>query len=112
MVRQKERDRPRDYIAKGHKWPDGALKPDAPIEAHLAKGIVTRANKYIADRFHKNQKTPNYKIAAKFNIAPQTLANILDGNTWPDLATIAKMERYLRRQLWGREHRDAPKPTT
>ena len=111
MARHKQRDRPRDYIAQGGKWPDGDLTPNAPIEAHVAQGIVIRATKYIEDRFPKHKKTPAYKIAAKFNISPQTLSNLLNGDTWPDLPTIAKMERYLRRRLWGREHRDAPKPT-
>ena len=111
MARYKERGRPRDYIAQGAEWPEGPLKPTAPIEAHLARGIAIKTKRYIEDRFPKSKDIPDYRIAGKVEISPQTLSNLLNGNTWPDLSTIARLERYLRRRLWGREHRDTPRPT-
>ena len=45
--------------------------------------------------------------------APKQSSNILNGTTWPDLRTIAKLETALNASLWGNEHRkdrsyDAP----
>ena len=43
---------------------------------------------------------------AKFS--PQTLVNILQGETWPDLLTIARLEETLEAKLWENEHRKVP----
>ena len=44
-------------------------------------------------------------IAKKAGLSPQTVLNILNGKTWPDLRTIAKLEIALNTRLWGNEHR-------
>ena len=41
-------------------------------------------------------------------LSPQTLVNILHGETWPDLLTIARLEESLGAKLWGNEHRKGP----
>ena len=34
-----------------------------------------------------------------------TIANILKGKAWPDIDTIARLEKALDIDLWGDEHR-------
>ncbi|MDE2938892.1 MAG: hypothetical protein OXR67_08225 [Chloroflexota bacterium] len=46
--------------------------------------------------------------AYKARLSPQTIVNILNGNTWPDLLTIARLEYALETRLWGYEHRKNP----
>ena len=38
-------------------------------------------------------------------VSHQTIRNIIQGRTWPDLMTIARLERYFDRKLWGNAHK-------
>ena len=38
-------------------------------------------------------------------MSPNTVANILNGAVWPDIDTIARLEKALDADLWGKEHR-------
>ena len=80
-------------------WPFGRLKPDAPMEARLVQGIVGRI------RYHccRKDETP-YAVAKGAGIGLETLYKILRGESYPSFATIARLERYFNRRLWGNEH--------
>ncbi|KRF45101.1 hypothetical protein ASH01_14355 [Terrabacter sp. Soil811] len=54
------------------------------------------------------------RVAHDAGIERSTLYDILAGNTWPDMVTLAKLEQCLNVTLWptrptGRSRRRAPK---
>ena len=87
--RDVERDRP---------FPYGDFRKGSPPEVFLAAALARRLKKRIGD------ESIRY-IAKKADLSPQTILNILNGKSWPDLRTIAKLENALNSQLWGSEHR-------
>ena len=92
------RAHPVTYVAKNGQFPRGPYRPRTPPEVYLAAGLSLRLNTKIGD------ESIRY-IAKKSDLSPQTLLNILNGTTWPDLRTIAKLEVALGAKLWGNEHR-------
>lgn len=91
---------PRDHMAKGEQWPDGDLDPDAPKEARLARGIATAIRRQI-----NNKNTSPDAVAAKRRIDPDALQDLLDGKSWPDFITVARLEIHFKCRLWGHEHK-------
>ena len=86
---------PRRYLVKGAVWPDGPLVKDAPPEAVLAQHISTE--------FRKTFKARNLTVgqaADKASISEAAVYNLLNGDTWFDLPTIARVERKFRLRLW------------
>lgn len=73
---------------------------DAPKEAHLARGIAIR---FLCYRDKRN--TTINEIARSIGVGHQTLYNIRDGETWPNLITVARLEIHFNRRLWGNEHK-------
>ena len=90
---------PRDYLAPGATWPAGPLVSDAPPEAHLLQAISQR----LRDETRGKSKR---EIARQCDLAAQTVFNILNGNTWSDAPTIARLEYHIDIDLWGTEHKD------
>ena len=91
---------------KGNKWPNGPLEDNVPAEVLLAKGIASRTLKAIETyEKKKRKKVPKREIAAEAGVGHQTLYNFLNGNTWPDIVTIARLEMLFNQQLFGIEHR-------
>ena len=88
---------PREYVAAGHDWPDGALTIDAPREAHLAQAVARRLKTAC-------QKTPLETVADNARVSPRAVHDIYNGTNWGDLATIARLEHSLKARLWGDEH--------
>ena len=101
MGRNQNLKKPCEYVQPGAQWPGGPLEPKPPPEALLIRGI---AQKLEARGARKNV----YKIAKRCGLTPQTIYNVLDGQTWPDLVTIARLEAHFRVRLWGNEHRKKP----
>ena len=91
--------RPAAYAEPG-RWPDGPLKSNAPPEAHLAAALAIRLREALGTR-------PLEPFAGRCGISSQTIRNALQGNAWPDLRTIARLEVALGKRLWGKEHREA-----
>ena len=91
---------PSDYLAPDAQWPDGPLEHDAPPEAHLARAVARRLTETLT------QRELSLRAAADTTGASaHALFNITHGLTWCDLPTLARLERGLRIQLWGTEHR-------
>ena len=97
---------PFTYIAKSRfrgaekerPFPYGDFRKGSPPEVFLAAALARRLKERIGD------ESIRY-IAKKADLSPQTILNILNGRSWPDLRTIAKLENALNGQLWGSEHR-------
>ena len=90
---------PSDYLADDEPWPHGGLVPNAPPEAHLALAVARRLEAQIVRSglsLRDAERATGASISALFNI--------LHGRSWGDLPTLARIERGLRIDLWGREH--------
>ena len=101
-------DPPWEYVNSGKKndWPTGPLKGNAPAEALLAQGIAKRILKAVEKLEEKKRKKMSKReIADAAGIGHQTLCNFLNGDTWPDIVTIARLEMFLGKRLFGNEHR-------
>ncbi len=95
------RARPVTYLTTNGQFPRGRYRWDTPHEVLLAAGLAIRLNTRIGDRSIRY-------IAKLADLSPQTILNILNGTTWPDLLTIARLENALNIKLWGNEHRKPP----
>ena len=93
-------EQPYDYAVKREEWPRGPLRDNAPKEARLAQGIAEK----ILDQIDKNNTTP-HAVAMRLGIGRQTLYNVLDGKSWPNFITVARLEIHFNRRLWGAEHK-------
>lgn len=83
---------PREYLAAGD-WPDGRLKTNAPVAAHYALEVSRRLREATDGR-------PLAAVAEEAAIARSTLYDLLQGRTWADLQSLAKLESVLGRRLW------------
>ncbi len=92
------RKHPVTYLEKDGVFPNGPFRPGTPREVDLAAALVIRLNNRIGDE--------SIRYVAKIaGLSPQTILNIRNGKSWPDLRTIARLERALATRLWGIEHR-------
>ena len=99
------REHPVTYVVPGGAFPQGPYKKTTPSEVYLAAGL--------ARRLRQRMKGDSVRYwASKAELSPQTLINILNGKAWPDILTIARLEKTLGgRSLWGSEHRKTPNST-
>ena len=87
---------PNSYIAAG-RWPGGPLRHNAPPEAHLARAMSLRLRTAAASWVLT-------ELARTAGISEAVLYNVLNGSTWGDVVTVARLERALGMTLWGDEH--------
>ena len=105
---------PRDYLKPGAVWPDGDL--EVPGDPKAAVPGVASFARYLAQRLRdalkKTGKT-KYRIAKDAGIHRQTVTNILEGESWPNLTTIYRLEVALEHRLWYNDDFRRPwqKPT-
>ncbi|WP_425556896.1 helix-turn-helix domain-containing protein [Frondihabitans cladoniiphilus] len=71
-------------------WPD---MPSEDPYGEVARQFVLRLEKALGDEGPR-------RVAARAGIGRTTLYNVLSGRTWPDLATIARLEKALGTDLW------------
>lgn len=81
------RARPRDLAPA---WPDG---PSTSPEGEVARRFAENLRRQIAAR-------PIRAVARDSGVNHSTLLGILDGQKWPDLETIAKIEEGTGADLW------------
>lgn len=93
MVRRADvRPRPADYAAEGS-WPQCSLEEDAPVWAHYALDISSALEASLRDvNVSELQRTTG--------VARSTVRRIIDGETWPDFVTLARLEDALNVRLW------------
>lgn len=89
--------RPRDYLIKGHAWPEGRLIRSAPTEAKLLHGIATRLR--TASETHTLEQATG--------VSKGSLSRLMRGETWASARVIARLETVLDTDLWGDERREA-----
>ena len=94
--------RPRDYVDG---WPDGDVHAGAPPEVYLVLDIVKRLTKGIEK---KNMSIS--ALARNARTTRQTIHYLRDGKVWPELSTIAWLERGLGLRIWGSAHKSSPEP--
>ena len=83
---------PRDWVVTGS-WPDGVFDPEAPHAVAHAVAIAKALEVALGDRVRS-------RVAQDAQIDRSTLYDILSGKTWPDLVSIANLERHLNTVLW------------
>ncbi|SEG75798.1 DNA-binding transcriptional regulator, XRE-family HTH domain [Thermomonospora echinospora] len=83
---------PRDFVIDGA-WPHATLTDHHG--AHVAQRLARRLAQAMAE-----QGLSANRLAHDSGVNRQTIANVLAGAVWPDLLTIAKLERALACHLW------------
>jgi DNA-binding phage protein len=93
MVRRADvRPRPADYAAEGV-WPHCTLEDDAPVWARYALHVSGALQERLRDvNVSELQRTTG--------IARSTIRRIIQGETWPDVVTLAHLEEALHIRLW------------
>jgi len=87
---------PSDYLVAGT-WPTGRLRRGAPGEARLLAGITQRLAVAV-------EQSSLRQVSREAHVSTGALSNLLNGKTWCDVVTIARLERSLGVELWGAEH--------
>ena len=87
--------RPIDWVLGSATEPfvTATLQPDAPTAHHVGQIIARRLCDALVgvNRSELERQTGVYRT---------TLKRIIDGQSLPDVGTIAKLEQYLQVQLW------------
>jgi len=92
------RQHPVTYLEKDGSFPKGPFRSESPPEVYLAAAL--------ADRLQTATRSDSIRYIAKLaHLSPQPILNILNGRSWPDLRTIARLEVVFDCMLWGYEHR-------
>ena len=117
MARGGGLDEPREYRYRYDKespdeespdeqWPDLPLDPNAPPEVLLVHNIAVRLKDLVDKKIAKPRGPRTIEDLADDidGVSHQTIRNIIQGRVWPDLMTIARLERYFDRKLWGNAH--------
>ena len=73
------------------------MRHNAPPEAHLARAMCLRLREAAASWVLSD-------LARTAGISEGVLYKVLNGSTWGDVVTIARLERALGMALWGDEH--------
>ena len=93
---------PRDYHKAGSKpWPDGDLEIPGDPDAEVP-GVVEFV-RYFAQRLKEaleESGKSRYRVAKDAGIHPTTVTNIINGEHWPNLTTIYRLEVSLEHRLW------------
>lgn len=88
--RQRGLRAPADYLSSGE-WPSGGLR--GPVEVEYARQLALRLQEAIGDRTVR-------EVARSADVSHSTIAAVLSGQRWPDMATVAKLEVALASDLW------------
>ncbi|MEO5876281.1 MAG: hypothetical protein ABIS86_21750 [Streptosporangiaceae bacterium] len=84
--------RPREFVLDGD-WPR-ALMADHH-GARVAQGLARR----VAEEMDRQQISAQ-RLGVLSGVNRQTIANVLAGSVWPDLLTMANLDRALDLRLW------------
>lgn len=83
---------PRSYAEQGQ-WPNARLRPHHG--AAVTQEIARRLGEVMVQR-----KLSANRLAGLSGVNRQTISNVLTGRAWPDLITIANLEKALNTALW------------
>lgn len=82
-------------MADGEEWPQGDLSLDAPIEALRARQLAKALASAMTER-----RLSGRQVAATCGVDQRTVSRLLSGASYPDIATLARIEAGMERQLW------------
>lgn len=74
-------------------WPDGELRADAPYEVRVVLGISRRLRDAIGGRGLRS-------VAVDADVSIGAISHLLNGKTWGDVVTVARLEQALGVSLW------------
>ena len=99
--------RPRSHCLIEDDWPDSPLHLNVEPEVLLVHDIAVRLRELVDAKIAKTRGPISIEDLADEidGVSHQTIRNIIQGRTWPDLMTIARLERYFDRKLWGNAHK-------
>lgn len=83
---------PKHWVVSGT-WPDAVFRDDTPDIVAYAAELARRLEKALAGK----SKTT---VAAEAALTRPTIYDILAGNSWSDMITIARLESVLGAELW------------
>lgn len=81
---------PKSYLASGE-WPTGRI--DGPPEAKYAAEVSRRLREAIGERTLRS-------VAREAGLDHTTVRAVVEGERWPDLITVARLEQALDVRLW------------
>ena len=96
---------PRSWVADGGEWPGGPLRSDAPPYAVVTSSIVSAYRAAAGTRSLRS-------VAGDAGIDPTSLGRMLNGETVPDVHTVAVLEVALGAPLWPDYPRSHPSRTS
>lgn len=80
-------------------WPDGRILAKAPVAARYAAHIARELRTQLDGR-------PASEIAAAAGLAKSTVYDLINGTTWGDMVSLAKLEQVLGARLWPADPND------
>jgi DNA-binding phage protein len=83
---------PRSFVRAGS-WPRAVLAD------HHGARVAQALAAALAEAMRREEMSAN-RLARASGVNRQTIANVLAGTSWPDLLTIASLERTLGSDLW------------
>lgn len=89
---------PSSTCPNGGKWPGGPFESDPPPELALARMISAGVERAVDAK-------PNVTLASAAEAAGLPLVvvrELVNGDRWPDLSTISRLEMVLNTMLWRR----------
>ncbi len=85
---------PRELAADPEAWPDGHLTdPGAAAVQDIARTLA---------RILRERGLSLRKVAEASGVNRQAIADLIDGRSWPDIATVARIGDALEIPLWPR----------
>lgn len=100
---RKEIQPPATYLRTGAVYPEGPFEAYATPEALAAAGVL---NNLIAWNETTGLHTSHATLAARLMISPSMFNRYIRGVSYPDFATVAKLEEVTGVMLWPSiEHR-------
>jgi ribosome-binding protein aMBF1 (putative translation factor) len=83
---------PRELARNPKAWPDTVVDD---VAAAVVQAIARRLNAALDERGWSRRAA-----ADQLGVNRQTIADVIDGRCWPDVATIARLEAGLNTALW------------
>ena len=84
---------PNAWVSEGGAWPAGPFVADAPPPVRYAAFIAAA----LADALDGRARA---EVARAAGLERSTLYDLLNGSTWADTITLAKLEIVLSASLW------------
>ena len=83
---------PRQWLVHGS-WPTGVFRADTPEVVAYAVQLAITLDAAL-EGLNKSA------VASSANLARNTLYDLLSGNSWADMISIARLEEVLQTELW------------